>query len=42
VSGCTANPDVPRVHERAYAGEFRPDAPLDLRLPVTADVAAGG
>jgi catechol 2,3-dioxygenase len=35
-----ANPE--EIHERAYAGEFRPDAPLDLRLPVTADATAGG
>jgi catechol 2,3-dioxygenase len=25
-----------QLHERAYAGEFEPDAPLDLRLPWTA------
>ena len=25
------------IHRRAYAGDFRPDAPLDLRLPVAPD-----
>lgn len=25
------------IHRRAYAGEYRPDTPLDLRLPVAAD-----
>ncbi len=25
------------IHDRAYAGEFKPEAPLDLRMPTTAD-----
>jgi hypothetical protein len=25
--------DAPELHSRAYAGEFSPPAPLDLRLP---------
>lgn len=23
------------LHQRAYAGEFEPNAPLDLRIPIT-------
>jgi hypothetical protein len=29
--------DPAELHRRAYAGEFEPDTPLDLRLPVVGD-----
>jgi catechol 2,3-dioxygenase len=40
VAARDAGADVDEVHRRAYAGEFKPDAPLDLRLPTPADGAA--
>lgn len=35
-AGATAS----ELHERAYAGEFSPDEPLDLRLPAPTDTEA--
>jgi catechol 2,3-dioxygenase len=29
------------IHRRAYSGEFPPDAPFDLRLPVAATCGVG-
>jgi catechol 2,3-dioxygenase len=40
VAARDAGADADEVHRRAYAGEFKPDAPLDLRLPTPADGAA--
>jgi catechol-2,3-dioxygenase len=37
-AGATAS----ALHERAYAGEFRPDEPLDLRLPSPGGQAGDG
>jgi catechol-2,3-dioxygenase len=33
VAARTAGASAEEIHRRAYAGEFRPQAPLDLRLP---------
>jgi catechol 2,3-dioxygenase len=38
VRGGGATPQ--EIHRRAYAGEFAPDTPLDLRLPAPADATA--
>jgi catechol-2,3-dioxygenase len=40
VAAREAGADADEIHRRAYAGEFKPDAPLDLRLPVPAGEAA--
>ena len=37
VAARDAGADAGELHRRAYAGEFSPDRPLDLRLPAPAD-----
>jgi catechol 2,3-dioxygenase len=37
VAARDAGADAGELHRRAYAGEFSPDRPLDLRLPTPAD-----